>query len=79
MIVEEIDTVQSTRIETERRRNHPIFKPFWDIGEKLLARERISSIPDITPYSSAQRNMRIATAQIACSRNMNENISKIKS
>ena len=78
VIVEEINTDQATRIEAQRRRNHPIFKPFWDTGKKLLAGQSIAPIPDVTPYLSAERNVKIAAAQIACSRNMHENVSKIE-
>jgi len=78
LIVEEIDTAQATRIEAQRRRSHPIFKPFWDMGEKLLEGEDAGSIPDITPYSSAEREIKIAVAQMACSREMGENVGRIK-
>ncbi|MFH1717981.1 MAG: nitrilase-related carbon-nitrogen hydrolase [Planctomycetota bacterium] len=79
MLVEEIDTEQATRAEAERRRNHPIFKPFWDMGKRLLEAEQVEAIADITPYSSKARNIKIATAQIACSRDIDDNVSKIKS
>jgi len=79
MLVEEIDTEQATRAEAERRRNHPIFKPFWDMGKKLLEAKQVEAIPDITPYSSKARDIKIAAAQIACSRNIDDNVSKIKS
>ena len=79
MLVEEIDTEQATRTEADRRRNHPIFKSFWDMGKRLLGAEQVDPIPDITPYSSKARNIKIAAAQIACSRNIDDNVSKIKS
>jgi len=79
MLVEEIDTEQATRTEANRRRNHPIFKSFWDMGKRLLEGEQVDPIPDITPYSSKARNMKIAAAQIACSRSIDDNVNKIKS
>jgi len=79
MVVEKINTGQAIRTEAVRRRNHPIFKPFWDIGKRLLEGGDIEPTPDITPYSSAERNIKIAAAQIACSRNLNDNVRKIKS
>jgi len=78
IVVEEIDTAQATRIEAQRRRNHPIFKAFWDRGKRLLEGKDVDSVPDITPYSSARRNMTIAAVQIACSRSMSENVKKIR-
>jgi predicted amidohydrolase len=79
IMIEQIDTAQATRIEAEKRRNHPIFKPFWDMGKRLLEGKDVDSVPDITPYSSAQRSIKIAAAQIACSSNMSENVRKIRS
>ena len=79
VIIEKIDTDQATRKEAERRRNHPVFKPFWDMGKRLLEGEDVDPIPDIAPYSSGERNIKIAAAQIACSRNMNDNVRRIKS
>jgi len=78
MIVEEIDTDKAARIEAERRKNHPIFKSFWDIGKDLLGGQRIKPIADIKPHLSVERNVKIAAAQIACSRNIQKNISKIR-
>lgn len=79
IMIEQIDTAQATRTEAERRRNHPIFKPFWDMGKRLLEGKDVDSVPDITPYSLAQRNIKIAAAQIASSSSMSENVKKIRS
>jgi predicted amidohydrolase len=79
LIVEEINTARVTRSEALRRRNHQIFKPFWDMGEKLLEGKAIDSVGDITPLTSARRDIKIAAAQIACSRSISENIRKIRS
>jgi predicted amidohydrolase len=78
LIVEDIDISKTARLEAKRRRTHPIFKPFWDIGEKLLEGKDTGSIPDITPYSSAEREIKIAVAQMACSREIGENLGRIK-
>ena len=65
-------------------------KSFWDMGKKLLAGQSPAMlgskkpavggapVPDVTPYLSAERNVKIAAAQIACSGNMHENVSKIE-
>lgn len=79
ILIEEIDTELATKTEALRRRNHPIFKSFWDMGKRLLEGEQVNTIPDITPYSSRSRNIKIAAAQIACLRNIDDNVSKIKS
>ena len=77
MFVEEIDTEQATLAEAKRRRNHPLFRSFWDSGKELLEERKIKPIPEIKPYSSSERTIQIAAAQIACSRDSSENISKI--
>ncbi|MFC1635931.1 carbon-nitrogen hydrolase family protein [Planctomycetota bacterium] len=78
LIVEDIDISKATKLEAKKRRTHPVFKSFWDMGEKLLKGEGVGSIPDITPYSSAGRDITIAAAQIACSRDMSQNVRRIK-
>ena len=78
LMVEEIEISKATRFEAKKRRNHPIFKSFWDMGEKLLVEEDIGSIPDVTPYSSAKREIKIVAAQMVCSRQMSENVGRIK-
>ncbi len=78
LIVEDIDTAKAKRLEAIRRRNHPIFKSFWDMGERLLEGDRVDSVPDIKPYSSARRDITIAAVQMTCSRCIAENVEKIK-
>jgi len=78
LIVEDIDTAKAKRLEAIRRRNHPIFKPFWDMGERLLKGDRVDSVPDVKPYSSATRDITIAAVQMICSRDMDENVERIK-
>lgn len=77
MIVEEIDADQATLAEAKRRRNHPLFRSFWDSGKELLEEGKIKLIPEIKPYSSEERTIKIAAAQIACSRNILNNIKRI--
>jgi predicted amidohydrolase len=77
MIVVDVDPSQATRREAERRRRHPSFKKFWDLGERLLAGKRIDPVPPITPYRSARRDVKIAAAQITCSGKVGQNTAKI--
>ncbi len=79
MIVEEINIDQATLAEAKRRRNHPLFRSFWDTGKELLEEKKIKPIPEIKPYSSAERTIKIAAAQIACSRNLHTNTKRILS
>jgi len=79
MIVEEIDTDQAALTEAKRRRNHPLFRSFWDTGKELLEDRKIKSIPEIKPYSSEERIIKIAAAQTACSRDLQTNTKRILS
>ncbi|UCG49867.1 MAG: hypothetical protein JSU94_08795 [Phycisphaerales bacterium] len=77
LIVEEIDVSLATRAEARRRRNHSLFKSFWDMGKELLAGENTAAVPQIGPLSSARRDIKIAAAQILCTSDINENAAKI--
>ena len=77
LIVEDIDISLSDIKGADRRRNHPLFKSFWDMGEKLLNRESPGKVPQIKPMSSAQRNIKIAAAQIVCTDDISRNVEKI--
>ena len=74
MIVEEIDTELAARTPAERRRNHPIFKSFWDMGKTLLEGGVVEPVPAVKPYSSASRSVKIAAVQMACSRDIDRNV-----
>jgi predicted amidohydrolase len=78
LIVEDIDTLNVTRTRADRRRSHPIFSPFWDMGAELIEGRSTDSVPDVRPYQSAQRDITIAAAQIACSREISDNVRKIR-
>lgn len=77
MIVEDIDTDRATRSQAMRRRSHPVFRSFWDMGKNLLEGGKVDTTPDVSPYSSARRPITIAAAQIACSKDIYSNTKKI--
>ncbi len=77
MLVEEINTEKATLAEAKLRINHPLFHTFWDAGRELLEEIKIEPVPQITPYTSAERTIKVAAAQIACSRDIDGNISTI--
>ena len=79
LIVQEIETDRATRAEAERRKSHPIFRSFWEMGEKLLAGKAVEPVVKIAPYISAEREIKIAAVQMACSRDVGENLQKILS
>jgi hypothetical protein len=51
LIIEDIDVSNAIRTEAKRRRNHPLFKPFWDTGEKLLRGEDMNADARVKPLS----------------------------
>lgn len=78
LIVQEIETDLATRVDAERRRKHPLFAPFWEMGEKLLKGQTVEPAVKIAPLLSAERNIKIAAAQMACSSDMIDNVGKIR-
>jgi predicted amidohydrolase len=78
MIVEEIDTDLASRAAAQQRFNHPLFKPFWEQGKSLLVTGSVGSRSNVKPLASDVREIKIAAAQIPCSRDMNENVRRIR-
>lgn len=77
LTVTEIDVEAATREGAERRRRHPLLREFWDLGEKLLAGESIEATPELAPYESAVRDIKIAAAQIESAGDLAANTRKI--
>lgn len=78
MIVQEIDTDLASRAAAQKRLNHPLFKPFWEQGKSLLVNGSVGSRSNVKPFTSKVRDVKIAAAQMACSRDMNENVQRIR-
>ena len=77
MIVAEIDPRIADRAEAQRRRNHPLLKPFWDAGAALLKGETIPNTPDVRALQATEREVRIAVAQMACSDKIATNVANV--
>ena len=78
MIVEKIDTDLATLEPARRRLEHSLFKPFWQQGKALLTDGKVELQLNVEPLTSQVRNITIAAAQMACSRNIDENIRCIR-
>ncbi|MBL7190023.1 MAG: hypothetical protein ISS70_27160 [Phycisphaerae bacterium] len=78
IIVEEIDADLASRAAALQRLNHPLFKPFWEQGRSLLVEGSVGSRSDVNPLASRVCDVKIAAAQMACSRDMNENVQRIR-
>jgi hypothetical protein len=64
--------------ERGRRLNHPLFKPFWEQGTSLLLGGSVGSSSSVKPLCSEVRQLKIAAAQMACSRDMHANVRRIR-
>jgi len=76
LIVTVLDLSRATGGEAMARRNHPLFKPFWDTGLSILSGGREAS-PQHGPLASPPLELKIAAAQMACSQRISENVKTI--
>lgn len=73
MLVTTLDLSQAHGTEARRRHNHPVFKPYWDLGRRLLQGEKANlALPE--PYAAPQVEITLAAAQMACSRDIPANL-----
>jgi len=76
MLVATLDLSLANGIEARRRHNHPAFKPYWDLGRRLLQGEKVN-VPLTEPYTCPQVEITIAAAQMACSRDIPANLERM--
>jgi predicted amidohydrolase len=76
MLVATLDLSKAHGSEARRRHNHPVFKPYWDLGRRILQGES-ASISRPEPYVSPQVEITIAAAQMACSRDVTANLERM--
>lgn len=77
MIIAEIDPELADRGAATRRRNHPLFRSFWDTGGELLHGGEIETTPDVKTLQSVATDLRIAVARMACSDNLSTNTQRV--
>jgi predicted amidohydrolase len=76
MLVTTLDLSLANGTEARRRHNHPVFKPYWDLGRRILQGEQ-ADIALPKPYTSPQVEITIAAAQMACSRVIPANLERM--
>ncbi len=76
MLVATLDLSLANGAEARRRHNHPVFKPYWDLGRRLLQGEK-ASVPLTEPLTCPQVEIMIAGAQMACSRDIGDNLERM--
>jgi len=73
MLVAALDLSTAHGAEAKRRHNHLVFKPYWDLGRRILEGEKANTaLPE--PYVSPQVEITVAAAQMACSRDVTANL-----
>jgi len=76
MVVATLDLSLADGAEARRRHTHPVFKPYWDLGRRLLQGEKVNvALPE--PYTCPQVEITIAAAQMACSRDIAANLERM--
>ncbi len=76
MLIATLDMSLASGAEARRRHNHPVFKPYWDLGRRLLQGEK-ANVPLPEPYTCPQVEITIAAAQMACSRDVPANLERM--
>ncbi|MDP6037907.1 MAG: nitrilase-related carbon-nitrogen hydrolase, partial [Candidatus Latescibacteria bacterium] len=76
IIVADLDIELATRENAERRRNHPAFKFWWDMGKVVLEGDNVEA-PPFVPLESCETELVIAAAQITVSQDVNQNVVRI--
>jgi predicted amidohydrolase len=73
LLVADLDLSRATGGQALARRSHPAFKPFWETGVAMLERKSRHDVEG-QQLSSPKVELKIAAAQMACSRKIDENI-----
>jgi len=76
LLIATLDLSKVHGAEARRRHNHPVFKPYWDLGRRLLSGEAANiTMPE--PYVSPQVEITMAAAQMACCRGIPANLERM--
>ena len=77
LLVTNVDISRASSDEAMRRREHPVFRPFWEVGLKILDGNPVD-VPPVEIHDSSELSVRMAVAQMACSRNIADNPGRMK-
>jgi len=77
LVVGALDLSKATRARAVERFNHPIFKPFWHTGVRIMEGESVA-VPPVEGYVSPEIPIKIAVAQMACSKNIEDNVARMQ-
>jgi predicted amidohydrolase len=78
LLVTTIDVSKASRDRAMIRRSNPVFEPFWETGLRLMKGEPVE-VETFKPFVSPEVSVRLAAAQMACSRSPDENLARMES
>jgi predicted amidohydrolase len=78
LLVTNVDVSKASRHKATTRRNSAVFEPFWAAGLRLMRGEPVA-VETFNPFVSPEVSLRLAAAQMACSRSPAENLSRMES
>jgi predicted amidohydrolase len=76
VLVATLDLSKAHGAEARRRYNHPVFKPYWDLGRRIL-QDDSAHVTRPEPYLSPPAQITMAAAQMACSRDIPANLERM--
>ncbi|MCI0463951.1 MAG: carbon-nitrogen hydrolase family protein [Gemmataceae bacterium] len=77
LLVATLDLAQATRARALERRDHPLFRPFWETGIRILDGASVA-VPAVASQTAPTVRLTIAAAQMACSRDVSANVARMK-
>jgi predicted amidohydrolase len=78
LLVAKIDISKASRSEALRRFNHPTFKSFWESGINIIKGKTIEKPTHVYRLISQKSPIKVAVAQMACSRKIELNLKHMK-
>jgi len=76
LVTATIDPVRASRAEAIRRQKHPLLSSFWDEGRRVL-KSGSGEVQPVKQYLSPEIEVRLAVAQMACSRKVEANVARM--
>jgi predicted amidohydrolase len=77
LLVTELDLARATAGQAMARRDHLLFKPFWETGTAILSGRQVEAPPH-QPLASPPVELKIAAAQMACSSRLADNVAHMQ-
>jgi predicted amidohydrolase len=78
LLVTNIDVSKASRAKAMIRHKNAVFEPFWETGLRLMRGEP-AEVETFKPFASPEVSVRLAAAQMACSRSPDENLARMES